>query len=116
MLLCNGCTRRYYVNEPVEPDTLTKQARVEEFGRILKSAKAGDPIAVVLYNGAGMAGTFFSYTEGLLTIRVGDTFRDMELTEVRSLSFKSEGKQFKTTLYVLIGVTMAFIIFQFSKK
>ncbi len=116
LLLCGGCTRGYYTNEPAEPDTFTRQARVEEFGQILKSAKAGDPIAVVLYDGTRMAGSFFSCTEGLLTIRVGDTFRDMELAEVRSLSFRSASKQLKTALYVLIGITMAFIVFEFSKK
>jgi hypothetical protein len=115
-VLLAGCTRHYYVNETSEPDETTRHARFLHFETILKSAKADDPLTVTLYNGTLITGHFFSYNEGILSIRVGETFRDLELTDVRSMSFKSESKEVKWTIYTLAGLCMGFIVYTFLKN
>ena len=115
-ILFAGCTRHYYINETQEPDESAKRARVQEFERILKSAKVDDPLAITLYNGTLIEGNFYSYAQGILSIRVDDTFRDTELSDVRGMSFKSESRQIKSIVYVLAGLGTCLIVYTFIKN
>ena len=91
----------------------TNTVQTEAF---LANVNPGDPVILTLSDGTIVTGSFFGYKDGLVTLQIGDFFRDTELSKIQSIEYKSEGKHVKAILIVLITLTGVYIIYEFVRN
>jgi hypothetical protein len=104
-----GCSRSYVVKEYDQG----KSPGIVEF---LATLKTDDEVTLVMKDGSENSGTYYSTQDGYVTIQQGQFFRDYPLADVRMVRYKSESRNVKPAIYVLAGVMVAVIIFEFSQE
>ncbi|NUM81493.1 hypothetical protein HUU42_11870 [bacterium] len=114
LLFLAGCGHNIYIHDDKELSETERTARVGEIEAILKALKPGDPVVLHLYDGTQLNGRFYSIAEGVVTLQIGDFFRDTDLQKIRGVYYKSESKNMKPLMLAMIGVMMAYIIYEFS--
>jgi len=97
-----GCTSSRFIHQ----DAAQTEA-------ILEKLRPGDPVTITLVDGTTLQGNFFSCKEGLLTLKIGDFFRDTELQKIHLIEYKSESKHMKAMIIVLMALTGGYIIYTF---
>lgn len=116
LLFLAGCGHNVYVHDDKELDETGKQTRLAEIEATLKLLKPGDPITLHLYDGTQLNGQFYSLADGVITLQIGNFFRDADLVKIRAVYYKSESKNNKAAMLVLIGVIMAYIMYEFIQN
>ncbi|MBX7153256.1 hypothetical protein K1X84_16635 [bacterium] len=114
LLLLAGCGHNVYVHDDKELNETEKTVRTGEIEALLKTLKPGDAIIVYLYDGTQLSGQFYSLTESAVTLQIGSFFRDTDLQKIRGIYYKSDSKNMKPLMFAMIGVMMAYIIYEFS--
>ncbi len=107
-----GCASNYYTGETRELTEIEKQHRRTELEQVIKKLKVGTPIRLILYNGEETEGSYYSYLDGFVTLRIDDSFRDTDIADVRAVSAKPR-ERIKTIMEILMIATMAGIIAEF---
>ncbi|MBL7961217.1 hypothetical protein JNL27_13370 [bacterium] len=110
--LTAGCTSNYYLSEKKELDESDRKNRYAELEQIIQTIKPGDEVTLVLYNGETFDGTFYSNLDGIVSLRMGDAFRDTELSDVRGIALKPQDRM-KKVMMALMFATIAGIITTF---
>lgn len=112
VLLFTGCTGSYHANGNKELNEAEKIQRFKELELSVAGIKVGDPVTLILYNGDTVDGTFYSYMDGLISVRMGDAFRDTELTDIRDIEHRSQDRT-KKIMIGLMFLTVAGILAEF---
>lgn len=105
VFLLSGCAAGYHANENKELNETEKQQRFKDLELAIQKIKVGDPVTLLLYKGDTVEGTFYSYLDGIVSVRIGDAFRDTELTDVREIKRSSQDRMKK----IMIGLMFAVI-------
>lgn len=116
LVLLAGCGHNVYVHDEKELNETEKTARSGEIEVLLKTLKPGDVITLHLYDGSQLSGQFYSLAEGTVTLQIGSFFRDTDLQNIRGVYYKSESKNMKPLMMAMIGIMMAYIIYEFSQS
>ncbi len=103
--LASSCAAGYHLNENKELNETEKQQRFKELELTIQKAKVGDPVILFLYKGDTVEGTFYSYLDGIVSVRIGDAFRDTELADVREIKRSSQDRMKK----IMIGLMFAVV-------
>jgi hypothetical protein len=111
--LLSGCASNYYMRETKELNESEKQQRMQELELVVKKMKPGTPVRILLYNGEVNEGAYYSYLDGFVSLRIDDTFRDTELSDIRGIEVRSS-ESMKTIMEILIIVVMVGIIVEFA--
>jgi hypothetical protein len=111
--LLNGCASNYYMRETKELNESEKQQRMQELELVVKKMKPGTPVRILLYNGEVNEGAYYSYLDGFVSLRIDDTFRDTELSDIRGMEVRSS-ERMKTIMEILIIAVMVGIIVEFA--
>ena len=98
----SGCTTSH----------LVYQDKAQTIG-VLEKLNPGDPITLTLADGTAVQGNFFSYKDGLITLKIGDFFRETEIDQIHEIEFKSEKKYMKALVLTLMSLTGGYIIYTF---
>ncbi|MBL7993900.1 hypothetical protein JNM05_00870 [bacterium] len=110
--LTTGCASNFYLNEKKELDEAERKNRYTELEQIIQTIKPGDAVTLVLYNGETFDGTFYSSIDGIVSLRMGDAFRDLELSDVRGIAIKTQDRM-KKIMMALMFATVAGIVTTF---
>jgi hypothetical protein len=105
IFLFTGCAGSYHANENKELNETEKQQRFKDLELAIQKIKVGDPVTLLLYKGDTVEGTFYSYTDGIVSVRIGDAFRDTELAEVQGIDHRSKDRMKK----IMIGLMFAVV-------
>lgn len=112
--LLTGCASSYYINEKKELDDSEKRNRYQELEQMVKQIKIGDQVTLLLYSGDIVDGTFYSYMDGFISLRMDDVFRDTELTDIRGISLQPKSRIKTVTMAlmfaVMVGIVVTFVV------
>ena len=111
--LLSGCASSYYMRETKDLNESEKQQRLQELELVVKKMKPGTSVRILLYNGEVNEGAYYSYLDGFVSLRIDDTFRDTELSDIRGMEVRARERT-KTIMEVLIIVVMVGIIVEFA--
>lgn len=112
-ILMAGCTSNYYLSDKKELNESDKEHRHKELEQAIAKIKTDDVVTIMFYNGDTSEGAFYSYVDGILSLRTEDSFRDYELTDIRGIAFKPKDRV-KKIMMVLMFVAIAGIAAQFA--
>lgn len=113
MFFAAGCARTIQMHEDRRDEGEAGVRALEE--RFAKSDDE-DWYEIVLIDGTTIEGTFFSVGEGVVTLRIGDSFREAELADIARLRYRTTVQTMRFWVYPLAGLAVAFIVYSFSQE
>lgn len=112
-----GCSHNYYMRSDEPKDETEKEKRRKEIeSAFMYKIKPGYVIQIRTTNGDMHRGVFYSYMDGIVSMRIYDSFRDFELSDITGMKYDVQGGEMKTIVLGLILVIMAYIIYEFSQE
>ncbi len=116
LLFFSSCSTSHFYKDDLPQDDAERARRREIIEHELNLIKSGEALIIRLYNGDIYEGTLFTFQDGILSLRLGETFRDFEISDIAGVKRPLSTGRIKMWIGGLIFVTIIFIIYKFSRE
>ncbi len=111
-----GCSQNYFFKDEVPQDETGIELRRQNVDGALQKIKPGEFLSLRLYSDEVFEGTLYSYQDGIVSIRIEESFRDFETKDIAGVKIGGRASDIKIVAGILIFITMVFIVYKFSTK